>query len=413
MKVLVTGAKGFIGKNLCVALKRRVAVELIEFDIDSPPGLLEEGLSRADVIYHLAGVNRPERVEEFTEGNFDLTRQICTTLARLGRRPFLLLSSSMQALLSNPYGISKRRAEDAVFAFGKETGAAVAVFRLPGVFGKWCRPNYNSVVATFCHNIARDLPITVSNRNNEVNLVYVDDVCAAMMEASGILPPPYKHFVAADASGFSDIMPSFKVTLGELVDTITAFKNSRVSLHVPDFNDPFTYRLYATYLSYLEESNFAYGLDIKRDERGSLAEFLKSPSFGQIFISRTKPGITRGNHFHHTKTEKFLVVEGEAVVRFRRIGKKSNELRVISDKLQEASSKFEVQGSEFKVQSSEDIIEYRVSGKEFRVVDIPPGYTHSIENVGPGELVTLFWANQIFDPEQPDTWFEEVGKSDK
>ncbi len=386
MKVLVTGAKGFIGRNLIVFLGRKPDVEVIGYDLSDSKSVLDEGLAKADVVFHLAGVNRPERPEEYVIGNTGFTQEICDALRSLERTPLIILSSSIQATLDNQYGASKRGAEDAVLKFAKNTGTDVVIFRMKNVFGKWCRPNYNSAVATFCYNIARDLPITISSRNNEVNLVYVDDVCAAMMEAGGIVHPPYVHFVPAADSAFADITPSFKITLGELVDTIKAFRETRLSLQVPVFNDPFIYRLYATYLSYLEGNNFAYGLDIKTDDRGCLAEFLKSPSFGQIFVSRTKPGITRGNHYHHTKTEKFLVVQGEAVIRFRKIGIKSDELRVTSD----------------------EVIEYRVSGDEFRVVDIPPGYTHSIENIGTDELVTLFWANQIFDPNNPDTYYCEV-----
>jgi len=388
MKVLVTGAKGFVGRNLVVMLDRQNNVEVLGFDLEDAKSVLDEGLAKADVIFHLAGVNRPENPEEFATGNTGFTQAICDDLRKLKRKPMIILSSSIQAVLDNPYGASKRGAEDAMLQFATDTGARVVIFRMKNVFGKWCRPNYNSGVATFCHNIARGFPITISDRANVVNLVYVDDVCAAMMEAAGIIQPPYKHFMPVDDSEFTDIIPSFQITLGELVDTITAFKNTRASLQIPDFNDPFIYRLYAAYLSYLEETNFSYGLDIKTDSRGSLAEFVKSPFFGQIFVSRTKPGITRGNHYHHTKTEKFMVVEGEAVIRFRRIGG-------------DTSSKNEVQ-------SFEEVIEYRVSGAEFRVVDIPPGYTHSIENVGDGELVTIFWANQVFDPENPDTYFEEV-----
>jgi len=408
MKVLVTGAKGFVGRNLVVLLGRQPDIEVIGYDLGDPISVLDEGLTTADVVFHLAGVNRPERPEEYAVGNTGFTQEICDALRRLERTPLFILSSSIQAVLDNPYGTSKRGAEDAVLKFAKDTGARVVIFRMKNVFGKWCRPNYNSGVATFCHNIARDLPITISDRENVVNLVYVDDVCAAMMESGGIVSPPYEHFVPAADSAFSDIIPSFNITLGELVDTITAFKESRLSLQVPAFNDPFIYRLYATYLSYLEDNNFAYGLAIKTDDRGFLAEFLKSPSFGQIFVSRTKPGITRGNHYHHTKTEKFLVVQGEAVIRFRKIES-------------ETGSRFKVQGSKDEVESSEvrgqksevrgqraEVIEYRVNGDEFRVVDIPPGYTHSIENVGTDELVTFFWANQIFDPNNPDTYYCEV-----
>lgn len=395
MKVLVTGAKGFVGRNLIVLLGRQSDVEIIGYDLDDPKSVLDEGLATADVIFHLAGVNRPEKPEDFATGNTGFTQAICKSLISLNRTPLIILSSSIQAALDNPYGSSKRAAEGVLIKFAGQTGARVIIFRMKNVFGKWCRPNYNSGVATFCHNIARNLPITISDRSNEVNLVYVDDVCVAMMEAAGLVQQPYKHFMSGSDSVYADIDPSFKVTLGELVDAIQAFKDSRSSLQVPTFNDPFIYRLYATYLSYLTESNFAYGLDIKTDNRGCLAEFLKSPSFGQIFVSHTKPGITRGNHYHHTKTEKFLVVQGQAIIRFRKI------------ESQAMGYGREAIGEESREQRAE-VIEYRISGEEFRVVDIPPGYTHSIENVGDGELVTLFWANQIFDSEKPDTYFEVV-----
>jgi UDP-2-acetamido-2,6-beta-L-arabino-hexul-4-ose reductase len=403
MRVLVTGAKGFVGRNLVVTLEKQPDVEIVGYDLDDPKSLLDEGLATADVIFHLAGVNRPEKPEDFAAGNTGFTQTICDSLLSLNRKPVIILSSSIQAALDNPYGVSKREAENVLLKFAGQTGARAIIFRMKNVFGKWCRPNYNSGVATFCHNIARNLPVTISDRANVVNLVYVDDVCAAMMEAAGILPPPHKHFVATDDSGFPDIVPSFKVTLGELVDTIASFKNSRSTLQVPAFNDPFIYRLYATYLSYLTENDFAYGLDIKTDNRGCLAEFLKSPSFGQIFVSRTKPGITRGNHYHHTKTEKFLVVQGQAVIRFRKIDKQE----AIGDGREAIGEQAKGDGPE-AIGKEKDIIEYRVCGEEFRVVDIPPGYTHSIENVGDDELVTLFWANQVFDPGQPDTYFEVV-----
>lgn len=407
-RILVTGAKGFVGRNLVVMLGEQSVVEVVGYDLDDPADVLDNGLAIADVVFHLAGVNRPQKPEDYQAGNTGFTQAICEKLLALGRKPLIVLSSSIQAELDNPYGLSKRGAEDVLLNFSKETGSRLIIFRMKNVFGKWCRPNYNSAVATFCHNIARNLPITISNRSNVVNLVYVDDVCAAMMEAAGIVQPSCNHFVPAEDSAFADITPSFQIILGELVDTITAFKETRSSLQVPAFNDPFICRLYATYLSYLEESDFAYGLDIKTDNRGCLAEFLKSPSFGQIFVSRTKPGITRGNHYHHTKTEKFLVVQGQAVIRFRKIES-------------ETGSRFKAQDSRLKndnytpeMQSSNDenkkpeVIEYRVSGEEFKVVDIPPGYTHSIENIGTDELVTLFWANQVFDPEKPDTYFESV-----
>jgi len=395
MKVLVTGAKGFVGQNLVVVLKRQSDAEIIEYDLDAPESILNDGLATADVIFHLAGINRPEKPEDYAAGNTGFTQMLCERLYALGRKPTISFSSSIQAELDNPYGISKRRAEEALVHFSEETGARVVIFRMKNVFGKWCRPNYNSAVATFCYNIARNLPISISDRANEVHLVYVDDVCMAMMEAIGMSLSPPKHFVTSVDSAYAEIEPSFKITLGSLADTIHSFKATRSSLQVPAFDDPFIRRLYATYLSYLEESDFTYGLDIKTDNRGSLAEFLKSASFGQIFVSRTKPGITRGNHYHHTKTEKFLVVQGDAIIRFRDV---RTEIR---DQKSEASVR------RMPDQRS-SAIEYRVSGDEFRVVDIPPGYTHSIENIGEEELVTLFWANQIFDPDNPDTYYCEV-----
>jgi UDP-2-acetamido-2,6-beta-L-arabino-hexul-4-ose reductase len=366
MKILVTGAKGFIGKNLIVTLKRRADVVIIEHDLDSPAGLLEEGLTKSDVIYHLAGVNRPERVEEFTEGNFDLTRLVCDTLRGLRRKPLLVLSSSTQAGLDNFYGHSKRQAEDAVFDFGRETGASIFVFRLHGVFGKWCRSNYNSVVATFCHNIARDLPIAISDPEREIELVYIDDVARAFIDImDDRLPVSDGKYCSAE--------PTYRITVGALAETIQGFRKSRMSLALPGMSDPFIRALYATYLSYLPVDSFSYTLTQRTDFRGELAELLISPYIGQIFVSRTRPGITRGNHYHDTKVEKFIVMEGDAVIRLRHI----------------------LDGK---------VIEYPVSGSEFRVVDIPPGYTHSIENVGKTDMVVLFWANEIFNPGNPDTF---------
>ena len=363
--VLVTGANGFIGKNLIVALKRRKDIQIIHYDLDSPENLLEEALAKADFIYHLAGVNRPERVEEFTEGNVDLTNQICEILCRLGRNPMIILSSSTQALLDNPYGLSKRQAEEVLLNFSKQTGAAVFVFRLNGVFGKWCQPNYNSVVATFCNNIASNLPISISDPKKAIELVYIDDVVLTFINIlDNILP-------VADGV-FFNVKPTYQISLGELAETIQEFHDSRTTLEMKEMSGAFTRALYGTYISYLPRDSFSYDLTIKSDSRGDLAELLKSPSIGQIFVSRTRPGFTRGNHYHDTKVEKFVVLDGEAVIRFRHI-------------------------------LEEDIIEYPISGHNFRVVDIPPGYTHSIENIGSDDLIVLFWADEIFNPDIPDT----------
>jgi len=350
------------------ALNRRPAVEVRGFDIDSSPEVLAEALRETNVAFHLAGVNRPERVEEYEEGNHLLTKKVCTVLEEAGRTPMVVFSSSIQVEPDNPYGKSKLRAEDALRDWSKCTGAGVAIFRLKNVFGKWCRPNYNSVVATFCHNMARGLLISISDPAKKIELVYIDDVISAFF--SCLDRPPH-------GCEYRDVSPSFIVSLRNLARQIEMFREGRHSLLLPDFSDPFLKRLYATYISYLKENDFTYPLTIREDARGELAEFLKQANFGQLFISRTKPGITRGKHFHHTKVEKFLVVEGDAVIRFRKI-------------------------------NGTEIIEYRVRGKDFKVVDIPPGYTHSIENLSDEELIVLFWTNEIFDSKKPDTYFKKV-----
>tara|TARA_B110000438_G_scaffold284986_1_gene314592 strand:+ start:281 stop:1396 length:1116 start_codon:yes stop_codon:yes gene_type:complete len=363
--ILVTGSNGFIGKNLVVSLKRRTDVNVIEYDLDSPKKLLEEGLANADVIYHLAGVNRPSRIEEFSEGNFDLTREICDILIKINKKPLFVLSSSIQAALDNPYGLSKRKAEEVVINFGEKSGVSIFIFRLHGVFGKWCRPNYNSVVATFCNNIACNLPINISDPTKEIELVYIDDVnCAFLGLMDNIIPP-------SDGTYFM-VKPAYRISLGSLAEKIQGFRDTRDSHALPEISEPFTHALYATYISYLPTDSFAYSLTKKSDPRGELAELLKSPQIGQIFVSRTRVGFTRGNHYHDSKVEKFVVLDGDAVIRFRHILDK-------------------------------EVIEYPVSGHEFRVVDIPPGYTHSIENVGHQDLIVLFWADEIYNPDIPDT----------
>jgi len=367
-KVLVTGSKGFVGRNLCAVLRQRKDIELYEYDVNNKPEDLDSALGKIDCIIHLAGVNRPKNQDEFKTGNVGSTEEICGKLRKLGRAPKIVLSSSIQAELDNPYGVSKRHAEEALQHFSADTGAECVVYRFKNLFGKWCRPNYNSVTATFCHNIANDLPIQISDPAHEIDLTYIDDVVEAFVGELESVSPGFR---------FAKPLPSKRISLGELAEKIRLFREMRTSLVLPDFRDAFERALYGTYLSYLNNKEFEYGLDIKADQRGSLAEFLKSPSMGQIFVSRTNPGVTRGNHYHHTKTEKFLVLEGEAVIRFRHI-------------------------------EGDEILEYPVSGEKYQVVDIPPGYTHSIENVGEDELVTLFWASEIFDPRKPDTYFEKV-----
>ena len=369
-RVLVTGAEGFIGKNLRLALGRESGTEIIGVDLGTAAAVLERGLDEADAVIHLAGVNRPDTEKEFEDGNVGSLATVLSGLERRGRRPLVVLSSSIQALLDNPYGRSKKRAEDVLLDFHRRTGAAVQIFRLPGVFGKWCRPNYNSVVATFCHNIARDLPISISDPAREIDLVHVDDVAAAFLEAVKAGPGPGR-------ASFLSVTPAFRVALGALAGKIRTFRAVRETLAQPALDDPFDRRLFGTYVSYLPEDEFDYDLAVREDERGSLAELLKLGGHGQIFVSRTRPGVTRGNHYHDSKVEKFVVLEGEAIIRFRRL-------------------------------TTGEVIEYPVCGREMRVVDIPPGWTHSIENVGAAEMVVLFWASEIFDPARPDTFAAKV-----
>jgi UDP-2-acetamido-2,6-beta-L-arabino-hexul-4-ose reductase len=369
-RVLITGSKGFIGKNLIQALSRQTDIIVYEHDIDDNKSTLIAALKETDFIYHLAGINRPEKEEEFIKGNIDSTHMMLSVLGELGNAPPILMSSSTQAGLDNPYGISKRKAEDLIFEYGKKAGTTVYVYRLTNVFGKWCRPNYNSVVATFCHNISNGLEITISDAAKEIQLVYIDDVVESflsLLQKNQNLPQ----------QKYLSVEPIYKIKLGELADRIYLFRDMRKSLAVPDLSDTFTRCLYTTFLSYLATDNFSYMLDQRIDPRGELAELIKSPHFGQIFVSRTRPGITRGNHYHDTKIEKFIVLEGEAVIRFR---------HVLAD----------------------EVIEYPVSGREFKVVDIPPGYTHSIENVGTNDLIVLFWADEIFDSSIPDTFLASV-----
>jgi UDP-2-acetamido-2,6-beta-L-arabino-hexul-4-ose reductase len=366
--VLVTGSRGFIGKNLMEGLLRTKNIAVKTFDRGEPTGKLENVLQEADVIYHLAGVNRPKDEREFAEVNAGLTGEMIAILERHRKMPLVVFASSTQADLNNPYGKSKKKAEEALVAFGRKTGARVRIYRFHGVFGKWSRPDYNTVVATFCHNIAHGLDITISDRHKELTLVYIDDV---VNEFLGLLIKDH------DDDIYHTVGKTYTVTLGELADKIYELKSTRESLIVPDLSEEFTRCLHATYLSFLDEKNFSYPLDVKIDARGSLFELIKSKHFGQIFMSKTHKGILRGNHYHNSKVEKFCVIQGKAVIRFRHF-------------------------------FSKEVISYPVSDEKIEVVDIPPGYTHSIENLTDGEMIVLFWANQIFDPAKPDTNFLEV-----
>ncbi|NLY45103.1 MAG: capsular polysaccharide biosynthesis protein CapF [Tissierella sp.] len=369
MKILITGSKGFIGKNLVAELKNRKYTDILEYNRETAPRLLNEYCKEADFVFHLAGINRPKEQSEFIEGNFGFTLTLLDTLKKYKNNCPVMISSSIQAELDNPYGKSKKAGEDLIFNYSKETGAKVLVYRFPNVFGKWCKPNYNSAVATFCHNIAHDLPITVNDPNVVMNLVYIDDVINELINAL-----KGKENIKGD---FCKVSVVHIITLGEIADLIYSFKKSREELSIPNMLDEFTKKLYATYLSYLPENNFNYYLKMNVDKRGSFTEFIRTPERGQISVNISKPGITKGNHWHHTKNEKFLVVSGKGVIRFRKIG-------------------------------SDEIIEYFVSGDKLEVVDIPTGYTHSIGNIGDSDMVTIMWANEAFDPEKPDTYYLEV-----
>lgn len=375
MKVLVTGAEGFIGKNLISWLERRSDVTVLPVDIGTPAEVLEEYCKECAFVYNLAGVNRPEHVEEFMEGNFGFATTLVETLKKHGNNCPVMNASSIQAVLDNPYGRSKKAGEDMMLAYGEETGASVYIYRFPNVFGKWCRPNYNSAVATFCHNIAHDLPIQVNDRSTRMCLVYIDDVVEELLLALSGHP----H---VDGDGYCFVPVVHEATLGEIVDLLYGFRESRKNLMVPDMTPgSFEKKLYSTYLSYLPEDEFSYPLTMHEDARGSFTEILRSADRGQVSVNISKPGVVKGNHWHHSKNEKFVVVSGSGLIRFRRYGE-------------------------------DEVIEYHVSGDKLEAVDIPTGYIHEIVNTGMTDMVTLMWCNECYDPGRPDTIAERVDKNE-
>lgn len=386
MKILVTGARGFVGRNLVETLKavqggkdrtRNVDVEEIyEFDVDTAPELLDEYCQKADFVFNLAGVNRPKDQSEFMSGNFGFASTLLDTLKKHQNTCPVMLSSSIQASLSgryagSEYGRSKRAGEELFFQYGVETGAKVLVYRFSNLFGKWCRPNYNSVVATFCHNIARDLPITVNDPSTELNLVYVDDVVDEMFRAL--------RGEETRQGEFCTVPVSHTVTLGQIVELLQRFHDQPKTLEMPQIpQGSFAKKLYSTYLSYLPEDAVCFPLKMNVDARGSFTELLRTSNCGQFSVNVSKPGITKGQHWHHSKWEFFIVVSGRALIQERRIG-------------------------------SDEILEFEVSGDKIQAVHMLPGYTHNIINLSETEnLVTVMWANEAFDPQHPDTYFEEV-----
>ena len=381
MKILVTGANGFVGKNLVSTLKnikdgkdktRSIDIEdIYTYDLDSTIDDLKKYTSDCDFVFHLAGVNRPKDASEFYEGNASFTETLCSLLKEYDNHCPILISSSIQASKDNDYGKSKKEGEDYLLNHGETMNSKVYIYRLANLFGKWCRPNYNSVVATWCYNVAHDLDIQINDESVELPLCYIDDVIDEFLNALEGHPTIPKE-------GIYQVYPIHFIKLGELAKIIKSFKESRKTLQIPNMQaDSLEKKLYSTYLSYLPKDQFSYPLKMNIDQRGSFTEFLKTNEFGQVSVNISKPGITKGQHWHHSKNEKFLVVSGQGLIQFRDI-------------------------------YSDEIIEYHVSGDKLEVIDIPTGYTHNIINIGKTDMVTIMWANEAFNPEHPDTYFEEV-----
>ena len=367
MKVLITGSNGFIAKNFIEHLKRDKNIKLYLFSKKDSLNILEAYLKEVDFIFHLAGVNRPQSVDEFYEGNSDLTKNIVNILLKAGKTTPILLSSSTQSTLDNDYGKSKLEAENILLEYSKKSRADIYIYQLPNVFGKWSKPNYNSVISTWCHNIVNDLEIQVNNKDALLSLVYIDDVIESFLE----------QLKNRSDNRYVEINTIYKKTLGEISELLYQFKKNRKTLIIPNVASGFKRALYATYLSYLPTNEFSYTLKGHKDERGTFYEIIKTVDSGQFSLSTTAPGIKRGSHYHHTKNEKFLVVKGEALIEFRHI-------------------------------LTDEKVSYKVSDKKMRVVEMIPGYTHNIKNIGDEEMVLFLWANENYDNNNPDTYFLEV-----
>lgn len=381
MNILITGAKGFVGKNLVCSLNnikfgkdrtRNILIdEIFEFDIDTEKALLSEYCKNADFVFHLAGVNRPKDEKEFMEGNFGFTSELLELLKKNNNKAPIMISSSIQASLDNPYGKSKKAGEELIFAYGKDNGVKTLVYRFPNLFGKWCRPNYNSAVATFCNNIAKDLEITVNDRNHMMTLCYIDDVVCELINAL--------ENKENRVDNYCYVPVEHKIALGEIADLLYKFKEQSNTLVMPEIPDnSFEKKLYSTYLSYLPKEKVSFPLKMNADDRGSFTELLKTEKCGQFSVNISKPGITKGQHWHHTKWEFFIVVSGHGLIQERKIG-------------------------------SSEVLNFEVSGDKIEAVHMLPGYTHNIINLSETEnLVTVMWANEQFDPNRPDTFFEVV-----
>lgn len=366
MKILITGSNGFIGKNLCQKLKEIKDIEIITFNKEDPFSIIENNIEKIDFIFHLAGVNRPENAEEFYKGNTDLTKSIVDLLKEKKLNIPILMTSSIQAKKDNDYGKSKKLAEDLLVNYGN-----YYIYRLHNVFGKWCKPNYNSVVATFCHNISHNIDVVINDKNAELELVYIDDVVKEFLKVL------FGKKLTKLNDYYRYVGPIYKITIGGLAKKIQEFKNNLESILVPQTGEQFTKKLFSTYLSYMELDDMVFIPKMNIDERGSFTELIKTKNSGQVSISVSKKGIFRGNHYHHTKMEKFILIKGKGKIKFKHV----------------------VTG---------ETKEYFVDDKELKIVTIPVGYTHKIENIGDSEMILLLWCNEIFDPKNPDTCFMEV-----
>lgn len=367
MKILVTGSNGFIAKNLVQHLRQEDKHQMYLYSKEDSEAILEAYVKEADFIFHLAGVNRPKDMSEFYEGNSNLTKKIVEILKQENKSTPILLSSSIQSSLDNDYGKSKLEAENIILKYAEDMKAKVFIYKLPNIFGKWSKPNYNSVVSTWCHNIANDLEIQVNDKSVELRLVYIDDVVESFLE----------KLESQDNSKYFDIEVVYQKKLGEIEKLLYEFKDNRSSLVIPNVASGFERALYATYLSYLAIDNFSYTIKGHEDARGTFYEILKTLDSGQFSLSTTAPGITRGSHYHHSKNEKFLVVKGRALIQFRHV-------------------------------LNNEIINYEVSDKKMEIVEMIPGYTHNIKNTGEEEMILFLWANENFNQDKPDTYFLEV-----
>lgn len=399
MNILITGANGFLGKNLKEELHNIAtgkdrsytivnSISVMECNSDSDENTITEYCKIADVIYHFAAVNRTENKEDFQRVNIEFTKKIISYLEKYENFCKFVFASSLQATLEgrfagSEYGKSKKEAERVLCEYAERTGAEVLIYRFPGIFGKWCKPNYNSVVATFCYNISRDLPIQINDATTEIQLIYIDDVVNEMVRLLNSQEHLSYEYTNGKRWKYCCVPETYMINIGELANMLHGFRDMRSSLEIPDVGNSLIKKMWATYLSYLPEDRFSYPLKTNVDERGSFTEIIKTVNKGQFSINISKKGITKGQHWHHSKNEKFIVVSGKAKIQFRKIG--------IDEK-----------GNRFPV------VEYVVSGENIEVVDIPTGYTHNIINVGESDLVTLIWASEIFDPQKPDTFYEEV-----